>query len=339
MLGHSGLTLLPLTPWHAVQTADFSAPAAAVPFKGALWALAAFVNATAIMEKTKQSITREIIFDMCVFGSREGAELYTNGLRRKRRPNAGGNVLDTDIAAARAPRRSARPLSIACGVIATVTLALAANAAESTAMDKLQSAKSDLLAAIATHPSDRPVTPEIDATIKARALELETLAGVPNVAAEPALVEGIWICIYDTRDLLNAAGMKIMSGGQYPDARIPARATIQELHPARGLYRNTVALQAGPNKIAVNYEATATLAIEPATPNVFRVKFEQLAFIPTDARYSQDDVRAALGLAAGAPLVIKVPPGPASPSEVSYVDADLRINRGKTYISVLQRLR
>jgi hypothetical protein len=224
-------------------------------------------------------------------------------------------------------------------LIATVATAFAADFAEGNTMDTQQLAKTELLAVIASHPPDRPVTSEIDVAIKAAALKLETLAGVPNVAAEPSLVEGIWMCVYDTRDLLNAAGMKIMSGGLYPDAKIPARATIQELHPARGLYRNTVALLAGPNKIAVSYEATATLAIDPATPNLFRVKFEQLAFIPTDARYSQDDVRAALGLAASAPLVIKVPPGPASPSEVSYVDADLRINRGKTYISVLRRLR
>jgi hypothetical protein len=199
--------------------------------------------------------------------------------------------------------------------------------------------KEDLLRLIAEYSPASPVTADFDARVKAAAAKLEATLPRPNVAANPALVEGIWLCTYDTRDLLHAAGMKIMSGGQYPDAKIPARATIQELDPARGFYRNTVALLAGPKQIAVNYEATASLSLDPAEPNVFRVKFEQLAFVPADARYSQAEVREALGLAAGASLYIRVPPGPASPSEVTYVDADLRINRGKTYVSVLQRLR
>ncbi len=200
-------------------------------------------------------------------------------------------------------------------------------------------AKSELLAAIATYTPGTAVTPELDERIKALAAKLEaSTGGKPDLAAKPGLVAGIWTCVFDSRDLLHVAGMKIMSGGRYADAKIPARATIQELVPERGFYRNTVVLAAGPDAVAVNYEATAELMIEPTAPNIFRVKFTQLAFVPADAKHDAAAVRAALGLPADAPLVLQVPPGPASPSEVTYVDADLRINRGKAYVSILRRL-
>jgi hypothetical protein len=212
----------------------------------------------------------------------------------------------------------------------------AAVAADSTAVS---AAKRALVAAVASYTPGTAVTPALDAQVKALAASLESAAGAkPDLVSNPELVHGIWVCTFDSRDLLHVAGMKIMTGGRYPDAKIPARATVQELAPSRGFYRNTVMLAAGADAIPVNYEATAELSIDSTARNVFRVKFTQLAFVPGDARYDAAAVRTALGLPADAPLVMQVPAGPASPSEVTYVDADLRINRGKDYISVLRRL-
>jgi hypothetical protein len=200
-------------------------------------------------------------------------------------------------------------------------------------------ARARLLATIAEYAPGTRVAPELDARVRAAADQLEaTAAGPPDIKANPALVDGMWICLFDSRDLLHEAGMRIMSGGLYPEARIPALSTIQVLTPAKNYYRNVVLLAAGPQRIPVIYDATAQLGFDDQATNVFRVKFERLAFLPADARHGEADVRRALGLPDGAALVIDVPPGPASPSTVTYLDEELRINRGKGYIAVMRRL-
>ena len=243
--------------------------------------------------------------------------------------------------------------AVACTLLAAVLAATAAYSATPaagplppaptapmSARAEVQDALDRVLALVAEYRPGTPVDPALDARVRSAVDALERAAGAPpDVAANPASVDGVWLCVYDTRDLLHVAGMRIMSGGRYPDAKIPARTTIQELRPAQGWYRNTVVLAAGPQQIPVNYEATAKLSLDPAAPNVFRVQFERLAFVPADARHDAAAVRAALGLPADAPLVIDVPPGPASPSTVVYVDDAVRINRGKAYVSVLKRLR
>lgn len=202
-----------------------------------------------------------------------------------------------------------------------------------------EDAKRRLLEVVAEYRPGTRVTPELDTRIRAAADLLEAMSGgAPDIRGRPALVDGVWVCLYDSRDLLHEAGMRIMSGGLYPDARIPATSTLQILQPAQNYYRNVVLLAAGPQRIPVIYDATAQLGFDEKASNVFRVKFTRLAFLPGDARYGEADVRRALGLPDGAALVIDVPPGPASPSTVTYVDGDLRINRGKGYIAVMRRL-
>jgi hypothetical protein len=196
--------------------------------------------------------------------------------------------------------------------------------------------KQALLTAVAAYQPGTPVTADIDAAVKAAGAALEATASVPNLVGAPDLVDGFWVCVFDSRDLLHQAGLGLMSGFAMPDRKVPVRATLQELRPALGFYRNQVTLDA--DGVPILYSSTADLAIDPAKPNALQVSFKEQAFMPADARYSLAQVRAALGAPDAVPLHSRFAPRGPFPSLVTYVDADLRINRGEAYISVLRRV-
>ena len=202
--------------------------------------------------------------------------------------------------------------------------------------------KSQLLLTVAEYEPGTPVTPEIDAKISAAAKALEDAAGLPNLSENVEQLDGTWLSLYDTRNLAYQVNLKFMSGGLYPDTMTPVRMTTQEWRPAEGFYRNIMFMEAGDDKVPFIYTATAGLSISDKEQNLVDVAFQTFEFIPSDARYSADDLRSALGIEPSTPLVVKMPEGvPASNTHVTYLDEDIRINRGTVtpYIAVLKRLK
>jgi hypothetical protein len=221
--------------------------------------------------------------------------------------------------------------------LALVASALFASALPPAAADE-PDARAAMLAAVERYRPGTPVTPELDREVRAAADRLAEASRPPDLLATPEALDGVWLCLYDSRGLLHEAGLRIMSGTRYPDARIPARATTQELSLREGFYRNLVALAAGPGRLPVLYQATARVTVEREAPNVLRVAFSRLDFVPLDAAQGPDDVRRALGLQPDAALSITVANAPSSSSEVVYLEDNLRVNRGADYVSILQRL-
>jgi hypothetical protein len=199
-------------------------------------------------------------------------------------------------------------------------------------------AKTALLAEIARYVPGTAVTSDLDEAVKAKALILETQSGPPDLVAEPALVDGVWLCIFDSRDLLHQANFAVMTAGALPAQMVPVLTTFQELRPAFNFYRNTMIMRAGEAGLLFSYISTAHFEIAREAPNVFQVSFTTTSMIPADASISPANLKAALGMPEAMPLSFGGPPRGPFPSIVSYCDADLRINRGDTYISVLQRL-
>jgi hypothetical protein len=198
--------------------------------------------------------------------------------------------------------------------------------------------KQALLEVIAGYEPGTMVTPRLDEAVKAAALLLENQTPVPDLLANPALVDGVWLCVFDSRDLLHQANLAVMTGGILPAQMIPILTTFQELRPALNFYRNTMVMRAGPEALLFNYISTAEFVVTPDAPNVFQVSFTTTSMVPADASISPDDLRDALGMAPNTPLSFGGPPRGPFPSIVTYADRDLRINRGDTYISVLRRL-
>jgi hypothetical protein len=197
--------------------------------------------------------------------------------------------------------------------------------------------KAALLAAVAAYEPGTPVTPQQDRRVDAAAAALEALAGTPDLAADPSVVDGTWIALYHTHDLLHRVDVGFMSGRLYAPLTVRAMATTQELWPKRSFYRNRMVLET-PGGVPLIYTATARLALSAEAPNVLEVTFERFEFAPGAASVSQADLRESLGLATDTPLAIEVAEPRTSTSTVTYVDEDLRVNRGRDYIAVMRKL-
>ena len=203
-------------------------------------------------------------------------------------------------------------------------------------------AKQALLALIAErYIPGTPVTPDVDAAVKAAASVLEDEAGPPDLHAEPTLVNGVWQLLFDSRDLLyQSSDMGRMSGGLLPDQTIDILNCWQELWAgeggAPGMYRNTMTMQAG--GVLFSYISTASFFVKPDAANMFQVSFSKTAFVPVHARDGGAALRKALKMPDAMPLQMVTPPVGPVPSPVTYCDGEVRSNRGGDYVAVLRKL-
>ena len=214
-----------------------------------------------------------------------------------------------------------------------------AHSADEATPDALKAA---LLDVVAEYEPGTPVTPEMDAKVSEAARALEEAAGAVDLKAQADVLDGLWLSLYDTRNLHYQVDLKFMSGGIFPEKMVPVRMTTQELRPGEGFYRNTMIMEAGDESVPFHYIATADFGVNADEANVVDVSFETFEFVPSDARYSTEDLRAALGLTADTPLVLNMPAGiPPANSTVTYMDDDLRVNRGTTtpYVAINKKLK
>jgi hypothetical protein len=132
-----------------------------------------------------------------------------------------------------------------------------------------------------------------------------------------------------------------LPGGGTPGGKARVHNVLQEIRLGDGFYRNMMMIDAGPARTPILYSATADVAVADDRPDGLAVRFKRFLFAPARADVGNEDVRQALALPETTPLALEIPADklpPASPSIVSYLDGDIRINRGKDYIVVLRRV-
>lgn len=230
-----------------------------------------------------------------------------------------------------------------CLGAALVTLACPTASANPESVDD---AKAALLAVIATYEPGGPVTDALTARITAAADALEQAAGAPpDLHKTPELADGQWRSLFSSQGIVGEIDVAFMTralpGGGKRGGKATSHVVLQELRPTAGFYRNTMVMTAGENDTPLLHLATAELGIADDKPNDLTVRFRQIDFVPGRADVTPADLRTALGLGAGTPLTITVPVDPERPpsrSTVTYLDGDIRINRGERYIAVLQKI-
>jgi len=206
-------------------------------------------------------------------------------------------------------------------------------------------AKAGLLAVIARYQPGTPPDAAIIAAVDAAAKRLEATQPVPDLLRNTALVDGMWTTLFSSQGIVGEIDVAFMTrsmpGGGAPGGKARVHNILQELRIADRFYRNMMMIDAGPAQTPIFYSATADVSVTADHPNDLAVRFTRFVFAPARADVSNDDVRQALALPAGAPLALEIPADklpPASASTVSFVDGDIRINRGKDYIAVLRRV-
>ncbi len=210
----------------------------------------------------------------------------------------------------------------------------------------LDTARAQLLTVLAAEPPAAVPDAATTARISAAADELERLAGTPDLRAQGARLDGVWLTRFSSQGVFGEIDVAFMTralpGGGAPGGKARVLQVLQELQPSKGFYRNTLVLEVGAERVPVLYFATAELSISAQRPNDLEVSFRRIEFVPGRADVSIEQVRSALALAPATPLAIDVPAHPARPASVStvtYLDESLRINRGKDYVAVLEKLR
>lgn len=187
------------------------------------------------------------------------------------------------------------------------------DAAEASARTEARAA---LLGALAEYrpglAPDAAMTARIDAT----AAELERTATTPDLREAAGLAAGTWLTRFSSQGVFGDIDVAFMTralpGGGASGGKARVEQVLQELDPSKRFYRNTMLLAVGPDAVPVLYFATADLGVSQARPNDLEVSFKRIEFV------------------AGR--------GP-SVSTVTYLDGQLRINRSKDYIAVLEKVR
>ncbi len=205
--------------------------------------------------------------------------------------------------------------------------------------------KAALMKALESYTPGDPVGDELLERIDAAALALEKTVAPPDLSADPAAVDGLWVNLFSSQGVVGEIDLSFMTralpGGGKKGGKARSLAVLQELHPDQRFYRNAMTMTAGEEETPVLYLATADLGISKTASNVLEVQFHTITFAPGRADVSLEALRQALDVSQDAPLTIRLPTNtgrPPSTSTVTYLDEDLRINRGKDYIAILRKV-
>lgn len=228
---------------------------------------------------------------------------------------------------------------------AAAALAALAAAPLAAAHDHEPTPREALMQALEGYTPGAPVTEAITAPIDAAARALEASAPSPDLAADPTAADGFWVSLFSSQGIVGEVPVAFMTralpGGGVEAGAATVTAVFQELRVAERFYRNTMLMTAGPDATPILYVADADVTVDAAAPQDLQVRFVRITFAPARAGDTLAEVRAALGLPDGAPLAAEIaltPERPASTSTVTYLDDDLRVNRGRGYVAVLRRV-
>lgn len=204
-------------------------------------------------------------------------------------------------------------------------------------------ARANLLNVIGEYTPGAPITSELTERVSTAAAELEEAAGdPPNLWQEFDRVTGQWALLFSSQGVVGEIPVQFMTrshpGGGIEGGTAKSLTVLQELRPADRFYRNMMVMEAGEDATPLLHIATADLGISADKPNDLTVSFRVIGFAPGRADVTPEQLREALSLPEGADLSVDMPLGIVSKSTVTYLDDDLRINRGKDYIAVLRKV-
>ena len=236
-------------------------------------------------------------------------------------------------------------------LVLTMLSACSESVEEETMADKvsdIESKKSALFKVLSDYEPGAPATEELTARISSAAEKLEKAAGGPpdlRTRLNMERVTGHWVNLFSSQGVTGEIELKFMTralpGGGVSGGTVQSQAVLQELRPEERFYRNTLIFSVGDEEIPALHIATADLGISESTPNLLEVRFKRIEFMPARAKVTQEQLRELLKLPAHESLGINVPidlSKPAPTSAVTYLDDDLRINRGETYIAILRKV-
>ncbi len=212
--------------------------------------------------------------------------------------------------------------------------------------DGVAAAKAALFEALTDYRPGVPANEELTARIDAAAARLEQAAGgPPDLRANLARLSGQWVSLFSSQGVVGEIEVSFMTralpGGGHAGGKALSQVVLQELRPAERFYRNMMVMTAGDRNIPLLHVATAFTDVAEEAPNFLQVRFRRIEFLPGRADVTLEQLRTALALPEATPLAVNVPVDlskPAATSEVTYLDNDLRINRGKTYVAILRKV-
>ena len=212
--------------------------------------------------------------------------------------------------------------------VLTPLIFLACSVPQSQAAD-VDDAKAALIKALSEYTLGDPITKDVTASIDAAAVALEQAAGdTPNLTEMTKILTGQWESVFSSQ-------------AAHPGSKTTAHIVLQELNPEKDFYRDMTVMSAGENKTPLLHIATADLGLAKDLPNVLEVRFHRVEFVPARADVSMKHLRSVLGLPEDARLSVDISDDsnrPVSRLTVTFVDEDLRINRGNDYIAVLRKI-
>lgn len=229
--------------------------------------------------------------------------------------------------------------------LTTILLLNSINLAHAADDSAVATAKQNLLSVLEGYKSGAPISDALKAAVDAAAEDLEnTQSSGVNLNSNPD-VKGIWVTLFSSQGILGTVDVSFMTralpGGGKSGGTASIKSVSQELRPDSRFYRNMMVMTAGKDETPILYVATADLGIAADKSDDLEVLFHTIAFVPGGMDVSMPDVRAALALSEDTPLSIDIPLSlqrKASRSTVTYLDDNLRINRGKNYVAVMQKV-
>ena len=212
--------------------------------------------------------------------------------------------------------------------VLTPLIFLACSVPQSQAAD-VDDAKAALIKVLSEYTLGDPITKDITASIDAAAVALEQAAGdTPKLTEMTKILTGQWESVFSSQ-------------AAHPGSKTTAHIVLQELNPEKDFYRDMTVMSAGENKTPLLHIATADLGLAKDLPNVLEVRFHRVEFVPARADVSMKHLRTVLGLPEDARLSVDISDDsnrPVSRLTVTFVDEDLRINRGNDYIAVFRKI-
>lgn len=212
--------------------------------------------------------------------------------------------------------------------VLTPLIFLACSVPQSQAAD-VDDAKAALIKVLSEYTLGDPITKDITASIDAAAIALEQAAGdTPKLTEMTKILTGQWESVFSSQ-------------AAHPGSKTTAHIVLQELNPEKDFYRDMTVMSAGENKTPLLHIATADLGLAKDLPNVLEVRFHRVEFVPARADVSMKHLRTVLGLPEDARLSVDISDDsnrPVSRLTVTFVDEDLRINRGNDYIAVFRKI-
>lgn len=231
-------------------------------------------------------------------------------------------------------------------VAAVLAVAPGAATGQGGEADAVQQAKSALLEVLAGYEPGSQISEALKVRVSDAAAALEQAAGgPPDLLANVERVSGQWVNLFSSQGVVGEIDVSFMTralpGGGHAGGKALSKVVLQELRPAENFYRNMMVMTAGEQDTPLLHVATAMVDIDRQSPNFLQVRFKRIEFLPGRADVTLEQLREALRLPEATPLAVNVPVDlskPAAASEVTYLDGDLRINRGKTYIAILRKV-